>query len=187
MSNPAITEVYWDEWTHPLLGNRPLYAAATHQGLCRITWPNESFDVLQSWVDKQIPGALLIRDRERMAVYIRQLEEYCEGTRTEFTLPFDMRGTAFQTSVWRALTQIPYGQTRSYSDIAEAVGSPAAVRAVGTANGANPIPIVVPCHRVIGKNAALTGFRGGLQVKEKLLGLEGFHDFTAKGHARFQF
>jgi methylated-DNA-[protein]-cysteine S-methyltransferase len=185
--NRSTTEVFWESFAHPIFQNRPLYVAATKEGLCRITWPTESFDTLASWMEKQIPGAVLIRDREQVSGYIRQLQEYLDGARQAFSLPLDMRGTAFQTSVWQALTQIPYGETRSYSDIAHAVGSPAAVRAVGTANGANPVPIVVPCHRVIGKNTALTGFRGGLHMKEELLQLEGFRDYTNKGHARFQF
>jgi methylated-DNA-[protein]-cysteine S-methyltransferase len=184
---PKMTEVYWGTLEHPIFQNRPLYLAATKVGLCLITWPSESFDTLQTWVEKHIPDALFIQDQEQLTVYVQQLQEYLEGTRTTFTLPFDLRGTVFQTSVWKALAQIPYGETRSYSDIAEAVGSPAAVRAVGTANGSNPVPIVIPCHRVIGKNAALTGFRGGLNVKEQLLQLEGFDAYTRKGHARFQF
>jgi methylated-DNA-[protein]-cysteine S-methyltransferase len=182
-----MTEVYWGTLEHLIFQNKPLYVAATNQGLCRITWPHETFDILRAWVEKQIPNAVLIEDTERVSGYVGQLQEYLDGTRNAFTLRLDMHGTAFQTSVWQALTQIPYGQTRSYSDIAGAVGSPAAVRAVGTANGANPVPIVVPCHRVIGKNSALTGFRGGLQVKEELLQLEGFNGYTARGHARFQF
>lgn len=183
----TATEVYWGTLMHPIFQNRPLYLAATSQGLCLITLPNESFDTLRAWVDKKIPEAVLVDDSKRVSGYVRQLQEYLEGSRQLFTLPFDLRGTAFQVSVWRALTQIPYGQIRSYSDIAEIVSSPKAVRAVGAANGANPIPIVIPCHRVIGKNAALTGFRGGLQVKEELLRLEGFYDYIHKGHARFLF
>ncbi|WP_163852519.1 methylated-DNA--[protein]-cysteine S-methyltransferase [Paenibacillus elgii] len=183
----TTTEVYWTAIRHPKFGDRPLYLAATKQGLCRITWPNESFDTLTTWVVKHIPGAVLTNDQEPLSEYVGQLKEYLEGSRQTFDLPLDMRGTKFQTAVWQALTRIPYGETRSYSDIAGEVGSPAAVRAVGTANGANPIPIVVPCHRVIGKSSALTGFRGGLQVKQELLRLEGFENFTLKGHARFQF
>ncbi|ARU60348.1 cysteine methyltransferase [Tumebacillus avium] len=186
MSHPA-THVFWTSFHHPALHNQPLYLAATAEGLCRITWPQESFETLQHWVGKKVPGAVLTEDAELMSAYVGQLREYLTGDRTAFSLPLDMRGTPFQTSVWQALTKIPFGETRSYSDLAAAVGSPQAVRAVGTANGANPIPIIVPCHRVIGKNNALTGFRGGLQVKETLLRLEGFHDYTAKGHARFQF
>ncbi|TCP57914.1 methylated-DNA-[protein]-cysteine S-methyltransferase [Tumebacillus sp. BK434] len=186
MSQPQTT-VYWSAFFHPAFQNRPLYLAATEQGLCRITWPQESFDALQAWVGKKLPGAALCEDAAQMAPYLAQLGEYFAGGRTAFTLPLDLRGTPFQTSVWRALTEIPFGETRSYSELAAAIGSPQAVRAVGTANGANPIPIIVPCHRVLGKNSALTGFRGGLQIKETLLKLEGVEDFSGKGHARFQF
>ncbi|QGQ99122.1 methylated-DNA--[protein]-cysteine S-methyltransferase [Paenibacillus psychroresistens] len=180
-------EVYWGTWVHLIFQNRPLYLAATKQGLCLITLPNESFETLRTWVDKKIPNANLIQNPNLLSEYIYQLQEYFEGTRKEFTFPIDFRGTAFQISVWEALTRVPYGQTRSYSELAEALGSPKAIRAVGAANGANPIPIVVPCHRVIGKNAALTGFRGRLQMKEELLQMEGFNDFTKKGHTRFLF
>ena len=102
----------------------------------------------------------------------RQLKEYFFGTRTEFDLPLEPKGSEFQIKVWRALRQIPFGQTRSYLDLATAVGTPKASRAVGAANGRNPLSIIVPCHRVIGANGALTGFAGGLEVKAKLLALE---------------
>jgi len=101
-----------------------------------------------------------------------QLAEYFAGRRTEFDLKLAPRGTAFQLAVLQALQAIPYGETRSYQDIAEALGKPKAVRAVGAANGRNPLPIVIPCHRVIGKNGSLTGFGGGLATKEFLLRLE---------------
>jgi methylated-DNA-[protein]-cysteine S-methyltransferase len=101
-----------------------------------------------------------------------QLREYFEGSRRRFDLPLAPRGTAFQLEVWSQLTRIPYGETRSYLDVANAIGRPAACRAVGAANGANPLPIVVPCHRVIGSNGSLTGFGGGLDVKRQLLGME---------------
>jgi len=90
-----------------------------------------------------------------------------------FELPLDLRGTEFQRAVWQALLEIPYGETRSYAEIARQVGQPNAVRAVGAANGANPIPIVVPCHRVIGRDGSLTGYGGGLDKKVFLLQLEG--------------
>lgn len=103
----------------------------------------------------------------------QQLGEYFAGQRTRFDLPLRFGGTAFQRAVWEALLDIPYGETRSYGQIAAAIGRPRAVRAVGQAIGRNPIGIVVPCHRVIGKNGALTGFAGGLSIKEKLLKGEG--------------
>lgn len=102
----------------------------------------------------------------------RQLAEYFAGTLTEFDLPLAPQGTPFQLSVWRALRRIPYGATVSYGAIAESIGRPSASRAVGAANGANPLPIVVPCHRVIGSTGKLTGFGGGLDTKAALLALE---------------
>ena len=101
-----------------------------------------------------------------------QLREYFAGERTRFDLPLAPKGTAFQQAVWTALKKIPYGRLRSYSDIANAIGKPGAVRAVGAANGRNPLPIVVPCHRVIGSDGSLTGFAGGLGIKRRLLQLE---------------
>lgn len=102
----------------------------------------------------------------------RQLTEYFAGERRAFDLPLDFGGTDFQRSVWQTLLTIPYGETWSYADVASRLGKPSATRAVGAANGRNPIPIVGPCHRVIGKDGSLTGFGGGLPVKEKLLALE---------------
>jgi methylated-DNA-[protein]-cysteine S-methyltransferase len=103
---------------------------------------------------------------------VEQLEEYFGGERREFELDLDPVGTAFQRRVWEALQTIPYGETRSYGQIAEQIGSPGAVRAVGLANGRNPIGIIVPCHRVIGANGSLTGYGGGLDRKRILLDLE---------------
>ncbi len=105
----------------------------------------------------------------------RQLGEYFAGERREFDLPLRLGGTEFQVEVLEELKKIPYGQTTSYAAIAERIGRPRAVRAVGAANGRNPIPIVVPCHRVIGKSGDLTGFGGGLDTKEALLRLEAEH------------
>ncbi len=102
----------------------------------------------------------------------RQLSEYFLGARTEFDLPLAPEGTEFQRAVWRHLQAIPYGETIAYGDLARRMGNPKASRAVGAANGANPIPIVIPCHRVIGANGKLTGFGGGLPIKEALLSLE---------------
>lgn len=103
---------------------------------------------------------------------VRQLREYFAGARTDFDLPLAPQGTDFQRNVWRRLQEIPYGETISYGELARRVGNPKASRAVGAANGSNPIPIVIPCHRVIGANGKLTGFGGGLPTKEALLALE---------------
>lgn len=102
-----------------------------------------------------------------------QLEDYFSGSRQGFDLPLAARGTEFQMRVWTCLREIPFGQTRSYADIARSLGQPAAVRAVGAANGRNPLAIVVPCHRVIGADGSLTGYAGGLDRKRALLSLEG--------------
>src|SRR5690606_26909033 len=103
----------------------------------------------------------------------RQLEEYFAGTRRDFELPLSPQGTQFQRNVWRTLAAIPYGRTWSYRDLAQRIGRPSAMRAVGAANGRNPLPIVLPCHRVIGADGSLTGFGGGLPTKAFLLRLEG--------------
>jgi methylated-DNA-[protein]-cysteine S-methyltransferase len=103
---------------------------------------------------------------------IRQLTEYFLGERREFSVPLDLHGTPFQLRVWNALLAIPYGETRSYADLARAVGSPKGVRAVGRANGVNPVAIIVPCHRVIASDGTLCGYGGGLEIKRKLLELE---------------
>lgn len=104
---------------------------------------------------------------------IRQLDQYFSKTRTTFDLPLDPEGTVFQKQVWAALRNIPYGQMRTYKEIAQAIDCPHGYRAVGLANNRNPIIIVIPCHRVIGSNGSLIGYRGGLSVKEELLKLEG--------------
>jgi methylated-DNA-[protein]-cysteine S-methyltransferase len=103
----------------------------------------------------------------------RQLREYFAGQRTSFDLPLDVAGTPFQRQVWNALRTIPFGETRSYADIAKQIGNPRAVRAVGAANGRNPVSIVAPCHRVVGSTGKLTGFAGGLEAKARLLAHEG--------------
>jgi methylated-DNA-[protein]-cysteine S-methyltransferase len=114
--------------------------------------------------------------REDATPFVRvlaQLEEYFSGTRRVFRLPLAPEGTAFQRAVWEALRAIPYGETVSYAELARRLGNAASARAVGLANGANPLPIIVPCHRVIGADGSLTGFGGGLDIKRALLSLEG--------------
>ncbi|WP_276354216.1 methylated-DNA--[protein]-cysteine S-methyltransferase [Cohnella caldifontis] len=185
--SPKTSMVYWESLRVPLFGGKEIFLAATERGLCRITWPQEAYEVLRAWADKRWPDAAWIRNGGRIAEYAGQMASYFEGTRQAFDIPLDLRGTEFQVAVWRRLARIPYGECRSYSEIAREIGRPAAVRAVSAAVGANPLSIVVPCHRVLGKNGALTGFRGGLQAKEALLRLEGFEAFSAKGHARFRF
>ena len=161
--------VYWTLMDH---GQWNVFMAATAEGLCYAGPHDAPFDELVEWVKKRLPTYQLVEDRTFMEPYVQELIDYMEGNRKEFTVPLDLHGTPFQKSVWKALQEIPYGQTVSYSDIAERIQNPKSVRAVGAAIGANPLLITVPCHRVIGKNGNLTGFRGGLEMKKQLLALE---------------
>ena len=113
-----------------------------------------------------------IKETDLIKECFKQLKEYFEGNRVKFDLPLDARGTEFQKKVWNELLRIPYGETKSYKDIAVAIGNEKACRAIGMANNENPIPIIIPCHRVIGSNGKLVGYAGGLNVKEKLLNIE---------------
>jgi methylated-DNA-[protein]-cysteine S-methyltransferase len=159
----------WDteimpEWTEiQVIDGLRLRMVATDCGIRAIdfhfTWPVEE---------------VVRNDRNPVLVETgSQLRAYFAGDLRNFDLPLDMQGTEFQLRVWRELERIPYGETRSYTQVAVAVGAPQAVRAVGAANGANPVPIVVPCHRVIGSSGKLTGYGGGLPLKKRLLELEG--------------
>lgn len=118
------------------------------------------------------PQAMWTESESATRPYVRELEEYFAGERRNFNFPLDLRGTEFQLKCWRALLEIPYGETRTYADIARAVGQPRGFRAVGLANNRNPIAIVVPCHRVIASDGTLCGYGGGLDIKQKLLDLE---------------
>ena len=140
-----------------------LKLVASEVGLVAVLWENEN--------PRRVPLTDLIEDGQQPILLKaeRQLSEYFTGQRSAFSLPLDMRGTPSQKGVWRILQAIPFGQTLSYGQIAQRLGRPAASRAVGAANGRNPISIVIPCHRVIGSGGKLTGFAGGLDVKARLL------------------
>jgi methylated-DNA-[protein]-cysteine S-methyltransferase len=124
-------------------------------------------------VTSKAPDCFENRETPLIKKAAAQLGEYLKGKRKTFDLPLKMNGTAFQVKVWKALQRIPYGKTCSYGEIAAKIGNPKACRAVGMANNRNPIAIIVPCHRVIGKDGSLTGYAGGLDIKKKLLKLEG--------------
>lgn len=143
-----------------------LKLVAGNDGLVAILWENDN--------PRRVPlgGAVKDNGQPILLETERQLAEYFAGRRNTFSIPLDMRGTDFQKHVWRTLQAIPFGKTLSYSDVAEQLGRPTASRAVGAANGRNPISIVVPCHRVIGASGKLTGFAGGLHAKAHLLNLE---------------
>lgn len=143
-----------------------LKLVASDIGLVAILWEDDKPSRVRL-------GALTENENHPVLVETeRQLSDYFAGTLARFDVPLDFRGTDFQKSVWRALLAIPFGETRSYAAIARAIGRPASVRAVGAANGRNPISIIAPCHRVIGSNGGLTGFAGGLEAKDFLLRLE---------------
>ena len=121
---------------------------------------------------KKNPASCAQRETPLLQTAAREILEYLDGNRKAFTVPLSMNGTAFQMADWKALMTIPYGETRSYQEIAHLIGKPRACRAVGHANNQNPISIIIPCHRVIGKNGSMTGYGGGLAIKEFLLNLE---------------
>ncbi|HYF91763.1 MAG TPA: methylated-DNA--[protein]-cysteine S-methyltransferase [Symbiobacteriaceae bacterium] len=148
-------------------------AVITPEGLARLTFPLEPLEWCHEWIRRWEREASVVDAGPGLEPVARQLAAYFDRTLTEFDLPLDMRGTPFQREVWQALTTIPFGQTRSYGQIAAQIARPKAVRAVGAANGANPVPVIVPCHRVIGSNGTLTGYAGGLELKQRLLELEG--------------
>jgi O-6-methylguanine DNA methyltransferase len=148
-------------------------AVLTSRGLSRLIFPGEAFEQCDAWVARWEPAAGRSCDRAALLQLGEQLSEYFEGTLRQFTVPLDLRGTPFQQRVWSALRDVGYGELRTYGQVASGMGSPQAVRAVGAANGANPVPIIVPCHRIIGSSGRLIGYGGGLDMKRRLLELEG--------------
>ena len=136
---------------------------AGDQGLAAVAWENERPSRIRAYPE------LRVTDHPVLEQAAHQLTEYFASQRQTFDLPLQFEGTPFQCEVWQALSEIPYGETRSYRDIAERICRPKAMRAVGAANGRNPLSVIVPCHRVIGANGSLTGFAGGLEVKQRLL------------------
>ncbi|EFM11359.1 methylated-DNA/protein-cysteine methyltransferase [Paenibacillus curdlanolyticus YK9] len=161
-------------WSPVKAGPWTLHLAATAHGLCYVGSADQPMDEMKAWVDRRLPRHSLFRDDDRLAPYAESIGDYLEGNQEALDLlQMDLHGTPFQRQVWQALRELPYGCVSTYSDIAERIGKPSAVRAVGTAIGANPVLMGVPCHRVIGKSGALTGFRGGLAMKRMLLELEG--------------
>jgi methylated-DNA-[protein]-cysteine S-methyltransferase len=143
-----------------------LKLVASDKGLAAILWQDDD--------PRRVRLSPLVEDPDNpfLVETERQLGAYFAGKLKSFTVPLDFKGTEFQKSVWKALLTIPFGETRSYGEIARQIGRPTAVRAVGAANGRNPISIIAPCHRVVGSTGELTGFAGGLAVKERLLGIE---------------
>ena len=173
--NPAARAIGSDGVTWATIKSRigVIRVAATPRGVCEIALGRETAEDFFGWLERHVGHAPRRPERSGLvALALVQIAEYLAGRRREFDLPLDVRGTDFQRRAWAAVAAIPYGQTRTYSQVAQAIGRPAAVRAVGAANGANPLPLVVPCHRVLGSDGSLTGYGGGLDVKRKLLDME---------------
>jgi AraC family transcriptional regulator of adaptative response/methylated-DNA-[protein]-cysteine methyltransferase len=145
--------------------------AATSKGICKIAFGDDRH-TLEAELARELAKAERIEDGERLAPFVAQIDAYLRGTRERFDLPLDISATAFQQRVWDALSRIPYGETRSYTDIAETVGSPRAVRAVANACASNPVALAIPCHRVLQKGGALAGYRWGVSRKAVLLATE---------------
>jgi O-6-methylguanine DNA methyltransferase len=143
----------------------PLFLAASAKGLVRLEFQHQRLKINPRTTE-------LRESKSALAPYVQELNDYFAGDRREFSLPLDLRGTEFQLACWRALLEIPYGETRSYLDIARAIGHPQACRAVGMSNNRNPVAIIVPCHRVIASSGSLCGYGGGLDLKRRLLDLE---------------
>jgi methylated-DNA-[protein]-cysteine S-methyltransferase len=164
MKSPSPVKTYFYKTMKSPVGLLKLIA--TDKGLAAVLWGNEN--------PRRVPLPPLEKKKDHPILLQaeRELQEYFDGKRTSFSVELDPKGTPFQTKVWKALSEIPFGETRSYGDIARRIGDIKAVRAVGAANGKNPLSIIVPCHRVIGSSGKLVGFAGGLKTKEILLSLE---------------
>lgn len=155
-----------------------LRVASTAHGLAHVELPHASGRGLAGWLVRFAPGARRIPGFEPNRKAIREIGEYLDGKRERFDLPLDLRGTVFQLAVYEAIRAIPYGETRTYGELARAIGRERALRVVGAACGANPIPLVVPCHRVVAAAGRLGGFGGGVDLKARLLALESDHHRT---------
>jgi methylated-DNA-[protein]-cysteine S-methyltransferase len=168
------SDIHWS--TFDLEAGWTLVLAATPKGLCRLSMNTPLPD------EARLAG----QDSPILADAARQLRAYFDGQLREFTIPLDLEGTPFELRVWDELRRIPYGQTRSYRQLATILGNPKATRAVGAANGKNPVGIIVPCHRVIGSDGSLTGFAAGLEFKRRLLALEGYQVQQTLGFVQLQ-
>ena len=165
--------IYWDLLKR---NNTNYYIAMSDKGLISLSLGGNNFEEFTSSIKKVVNDPQFVHDSSKLSDAKAQLTDYFEGSRKTFDLPLDLRGTEFQKSVWNSLLSIPFGETRSYLEIAKDIGNEKAVRAVGGACGANHVPIIVPCHRVLGKSGTMTGFSafGGVSTKEALLKHEGY-------------
>jgi len=166
-----MENIYYSSFDSPFL--RKVFVASTERGVCMVDFLKTE-KVFLSRLKERFPGKI-VRDHQKNKDFLDQLRKYLKGELQRFDCKLDFRGTPFQKRVWSALGKIPYGQTRSYKEIAQAIGHPKAFRAVGNANGQNSIPLIIPCHRVIESNGRLGGFGHGVKVKKQLLDFEKTH------------
>lgn len=150
-----------------------IYVASTDRGICKVCIPKETKKDFFAWLMTHFNEEDVVENKSRNKEVIDQLIRYFNGKLARFSTPLDLRGTSFQLRVWKELKNIPYGSTISYKQLARRVGVPRGFQAVGNANGNNPIPIIIPCHRVIGTDGSLTGYAAGIKTKEFLLRAEG--------------
>ncbi len=150
-----------------------IYVASTDRGVCKISVPREARKDFFDWLKEHFPIDAIVDNHSVNREVISQLSRYFDGKLAKFTVPVDFIGTPFQVRVWTELAKIPYGTTITYKGLAKRACAPKAIQAIGRANGANPLPIIIPCHRVIGSDGALVGYSCGIKTKEFLLRLEG--------------
>ena len=160
--------IYFKKWKSPV-GNLFLYASETH--LLGLLFAGDSTDFLKHFKTAQI----LVKTNPALKKVVLQLDEYFSGERKKFDIPVQLAGTDFQKKVWAQLKRVPFGETITYKEQAKRMNSIKAVRAVGAANGKNPVAIIIPCHRVVGSNGKLVGYAGGAKMKSDLLKIEGIH------------
>jgi O-6-methylguanine DNA methyltransferase len=170
-SEAEMENIYYSSFDSPFL--KKVFVASTDKGVCMVNFLRSENAFLRR-LKERFPGEI-IRDDQKNKEVLSQLRKYLKGELRRFNCQLDMKGTPFQRKVWSALAKIPYGQTRSYKEIAKAIGHPKAFRAVGNANGSNSLPLILPCHRVIESNGGLGGFGHGLKVKRQLLDFEKAH------------
>jgi O-6-methylguanine DNA methyltransferase len=168
-----MEKIYYSSFNSPLL--KKVFVASTERGVCMVDFL-KSEKVFLNRLREKFSGEVMRDDRQNRNV-VSQLKKYLKGELKRFACKLDFKGTPFQKKVWSALAKIPYGQTRSYKEIAQAIGHPKAFRAVGNANGENSIPLILPCHRVIESNGGLGGFGHGVKIKKRLLDFEKDHGF----------
>jgi len=170
-----LRAVYYAHFETPIGSMR---IASTEKGVCQLGLPGQPPKSFFDWLNKTFPGTSLLESVDANSHPISELQEYLRGNLRTFVSSLDVQGTDFQRAVWQAVAGIPYSETRSYVEVAEWIQRPKASRAVGAANGANPLPLFVPCHRVIGRDGSLTGYGGGLSLKSWLLSMESDHSRT---------